>query len=83
MRLRADGTWGDTMSFGADGALQGSANYAVPPNLHWEVKRDSQATPQFCAAVSGDAFCRPYRLTDSQLELLGGPRGNTIFRRVP
>ena len=83
VRLREDGTWGDTMDFRPDGTLSGSAGYPVPPGLRWEVKRDPAAGLQFCARESsGGGFCRPYRLAGGRLELIGGPSGHTIFRRV-
>lgn len=83
VRFRPDGQWGDTMRFHADGAISGSAGYPVPANLRWEVRRDSVAGAQFCAGVSGDGFCRGYRLAPDSLLLLGGPNGDTRFRRVP
>ena len=83
VRLREGGTWGDTMEFRPDGTVRGSAGYAVPTGLKWEVTRDSATGPRFCVAVSGSGFCRPYRLADGELEMIGGPNGNTRFRRVP
>jgi hypothetical protein len=82
VRLREDGTWGDTMEFRRDGSMGGSAGYPVPAGLHWEVQYDSTGAAQFCAAVSNGGFCRPYRLAKGRLELIGGPRGSTVFRRV-
>ena len=83
VRLRPDSTWGDTMDFRADGSLAGSAGYGVPPNLRWEIKHDSAGKAQYCATDGSNGFCRPYRLTSDRLELIGGPGGRTIFRRVP
>jgi len=82
LRLRADNTWGDTMTFSPDGALLGSQGYAVPPSLHWVVKADAKGKLQYCAAQGADGFCRDFRIAGDTLELLGGPQGNSIFRRV-
>lgn len=83
VRLRPDGRWGDTMEFRPDGEVRGSVGYAVPAGLRWEVRRDSVAGAQYCSAVAGMGFCRPYRLANGELQLLGGPNGDTRFRRVP
>lgn len=85
VRLRADSTWGDTMTFRADGALLGSTGYVVPTGLRWRVNPDTLGGPHFCARASADyGFCRPYELRDGSLVLLGGgPNGPTHFRRVP
>lgn len=83
VRLKRDSTWGDTMEFRSDGSMRGSMGYPVPPNLKWEVKRDEKAPPQFCATVTGEGgFCRPYTLSGDRLEMIGGPDGKTVFRRV-
>jgi hypothetical protein len=82
VRLREDGTWGDTMEFRPDGSTRGSAGYPVPPSLRWEIKRDAKGVAQYCAAESVSGFCRNYRLSGDTLEMFGGPRGNTTFRRV-
>jgi len=82
LRLRPDGSWGDTMTFSPDGTLLGSQGYPVPPSLRWEVKRDVNGVPQYCAAQGPDGFCRNFRLAGDTLEMLGGPQGNTTFRRV-
>ena len=82
LRLRPDGTWGDTMDFRPDGALLGSAGYPVPPTLRWEVKPDAKGTPQYCAAQGPNGFCRSFRIAGDTLEMIGGPQGNTTFRRV-
>ena len=88
VRLREDGTWGDTMEFRPDGSVRGSTGYNVPPALQWEVTRDSStaagaAEPRFCARVGQmGGFCRPFRVQADEFELIGGPGGNTRFRRV-
>jgi hypothetical protein len=82
VRLREDRTWGDTMEFAADGRLHGSVGYPVPPSLTWEVKRDSSGTAEYCAMQGSEGFCRPYRFSGDTLEMIGGSRGNTLFRRV-
>jgi hypothetical protein len=82
VRLRQDRTWGDTMEFVADGSMRGSAGYPVPPMLHWDVRRDSSGTSQYCAMQGTMGFCRSYRLNGDTLELLGGLQGSTLFRRV-
>ena len=82
VRLREDRTWGDTMEFAADGSLHGSAGYPIPPSLRWEVKRDSSGAAQYCANQGTEGFCRTYRFSGDTLEMVGGPQGNTLFRRV-
>ena len=82
VRLREDKTWGDTMEFMPDGSMRGSTGYPIPPTLQWEVKRDASGTPQYCAMQANIGFCRNYRFSGDTLEMFGGPRGNTIFRRV-
>lgn len=82
LRLRPDGTWGDTMEFRPDGGLVGSQGYPVPPSLHWEVKAGPDGALQYCAAQGSNGFCRNFRLVGDTLEMLGGPQGNTTFRRV-
>jgi hypothetical protein len=82
VRLRPDRTWGDTMEFVADGTIRGSVGYPVPPTLHWNVKRDSSGTSQYCALQGTMGFCRSYRMNADTLELLGGMQGSTFFRRV-
>jgi hypothetical protein len=81
VRLKEDGTWGDTMDFLPDGTVRGSADHPVPTSLRWTVERDSTGE-QFCARDESGGFCRPYHLKDGQLELIGGPSGHTVFRRV-
>jgi hypothetical protein len=74
------------MTFRPDGGVGGSVGYSAPPGLHWHVERDSAGRPQFCAMVANDGsdgFCRDYHLDRGRLELVGGPVGRTIFRRVP
>jgi hypothetical protein len=82
VRLRKDGTWGDTMVFRADGSVRGSAGYVVPAGLRWRVNPDTTGGRVFCAEVYGTGFCRPYRLRAGTLELVGGPQGTTVFRRA-
>jgi hypothetical protein len=82
VRLRENQSWGDTMEFRPDGSMRGSAGYVIPPTLHWEIKRDARGTAQYCATQADIGFCRNYRLSGDTLEMFGGPRGNTIFRRV-
>ncbi|MFL5560624.1 MAG: hypothetical protein ACJ79K_04030 [Gemmatimonadaceae bacterium] len=82
VRLRADHTWGDTMDFRPDGALLGSTGYPVPPRLRWEVKRSADGVLQYCAAQEENGFCRSYHISGDTLEMIGGPQGNTTFRRV-
>jgi hypothetical protein len=83
VRMRPDRSWGDTMEFRADGRLLGSTGYPVPPTLQWEVKRSTDGVLQYCAAQGENGFCRTYRLSGDTLEMVGGPQGNTTFRRVP
>jgi hypothetical protein len=82
LRLREDGTWGDTMQFKPDGSLAGSTGYPIPPTLRWEVKRDAKGTAQYCAAQGNDGFCRDYRISGDTLVMIGGSHGSTTFRRV-
>ena len=82
LRLRQDGSWGDTMQFNPDGTLGGSTGYPVPLTLRWEVKRDAHGAAQYCAMQGNDGFCRDFRLRGDTLEMFGGPQGNTTFRRV-
>lgn len=82
VRLREDQSWGDTMEFRPDGSMRGSVGYPIPPTLRWEIKRDPQGKAQYCAMQGEIGFCRDYRLSGDTLEMFGGPRGNTIFRRV-
>ena len=82
VRLREDQSWGDTMEFKSDGSLGGSTGYKIPPTLRWEIKRDANGKAQYCATQTDMGFCRDYRLSGDTLEMLGGPRGKTIFRRV-
>jgi hypothetical protein len=82
VRLRPDRSWGDTMEFRPDGSLLGSAGYPVPPTLRWEVKRSAGGVRQYCAAQGENGFCRDYHISGDTLEMLGGPQGNTTFRRV-
>ncbi len=82
VRLKQDHTWGDTMEFMPDGAIHGSATYPVPSNLRWEIRYDSVAGPQYCALQIDAGFCRPYHLQGDTLRMIGGPQGDTQFRRV-
>lgn len=84
VRLREDGTWGDTMDFRSDGSLAGSAGYRVPKVLSWRVQPAAAgAPPQYCASFANvPAFCRAFRLRGDTLELLDGSHGPTFFRRV-
>ena len=82
VRLRPDRTWGDTMEFRPDGTLLGSAGYPVPPTLHWQVKKNADGVRQYCAAQGENGFCRDYHVSGDTLEMVGGPQGNTTFRRV-
>jgi hypothetical protein len=82
VRLRPDRSWGDTMEFRPDGSLLGSAGYPVPPTLRWQVKPNAEGVKQYCAAQGENGFCRDYHITGDTLEMLGGPQGNTTFRRV-
>ena len=83
VRMRPDRSWGDTMEFRPDGRLVGSTGYPVPPTLQWEVKRSTDGVLQYCAAQGENGFCRTYHLSGDTLEMVGGPQGNTTFRRVP
>jgi hypothetical protein len=83
LRLRADGSWGDTMTFSPDGTLLGSQGYPVPQSLHWNVKPGPKGVPQYCADESGNGFCRDYEILGDTLRMFGGPLGTTTFRRVP
>ena len=82
VRLRADQSWGDTMEFRPDGKLLGSTGYPVPARLEWQVKRNADGVLEYCAAEGGNGFCRAYHLDGDTLDMIGGPQGNTIFRRV-
>ena len=82
VRLRPDNSWGDTMTFSPDGTLLGSQGYPVPPSLRWEVKKDANGTPQYCAAQGPNGFCRDFSISGDTLRMIGGPQGNTTFRRV-
>ena len=82
VRLRPDNSWGDTMTFTPDGTLLGSQGYPVPPSLRWEVKKDAKGTPQYCAAQGPNGFCRDFSISGDTLRMIGGPQGNTTFRRV-
>jgi|SRR6185312_11979974 len=83
VRLHADGTWGDTLEYLADGAVHGSVGNPVPPSARWAVKSNAVTGPQFCAGDSSDAYCQTYHLAGDRMVLDGGPSGNTTFRHVP
>jgi hypothetical protein len=82
VRWREDQTWGDTMEFRPDGTLRGSTGYPIPPTLTWEVKRAANGDMQYCASQANTGFCRNYHFSGDTLFMVGGPRGDTKFRRV-
>jgi hypothetical protein len=37
---------------------------------------------QYCAAQGPNGFCRTFTINGDTLRMIGGPQGNTTFRRV-
>lgn len=82
VRLLPDSTWGDTLSYLADGRVVGSTGHRVPLSARWEVKDGPAGTQKFCASDESSTYCQTMRLEGPLLVLGGGPSRRTMFRRV-
>jgi hypothetical protein len=82
IRLRENGTWGDTLVYLEDGRVLGSQGHPVPKSARWRVKDAGGASPQFCAMDEREGYCQSFRVSADTLVLGGGPYGVTVFRRV-
>lgn len=83
MRLREDGTWGDTLEYLADGRVLGSTGHPVPASARWGVRDGPAGGRQFCAADGKEGGCTTFRVEGATMVSDGGPYGPTYFRRVP
>jgi hypothetical protein len=82
VRLRSDGTWGDTLEYLADGRVVGSVGHPVPLTDRWVVVRSKLAGEGFCAGAPTKPACQPFRLDGDTLLVLGRVADPTYFRRV-
>ena len=80
VRLRSDGSWGDTLEYLSSGHVRGSVGHSVPASARWSVVR-SRLGEGFCAIDVNERSCQPYRLEGDTL-VLGGLTDPTYFRRV-
>jgi hypothetical protein len=81
IRLRPDGSWGDTLEFLADGRVHGSVGNPVPESARWSVVRSRVTGEAFCAVDARDRGCRQFRVEGDTM-VLGGLTDATYFRRV-
>jgi len=83
VRQRADGTWGDTLRYLADGRVLGSAGSPMPAAARWSVVRPtSKATGQaFCVLGTAARACQPFRL-DGDTLIVGDIEHAAFFRRA-
>ena len=81
VRLRADGTWGDTLDYRADGHVIGSQGHPVPTSARWGVRVGPPRQICFGDATEG-GMCRTYELRGDTLVLDSGPSAPTLYRRV-
>lgn len=82
VRFRQDSTWGDTLTYQADGRVLGSVGHPVPPSARWGVRRGPGGTTESCAGDDREGACQTYRFEDSIMVVGGGPQGPSYFRRV-
>lgn len=82
VRLRDDGTWGDTLDYRPDGRVLGSQGHEVPPSARWGVRPGPLGSQELCAADATVAYCQTFRFVADTMLLGGGPRGPTRFRRA-
>jgi hypothetical protein len=81
VRLRADGTWGDTLSYLADGGVRGSPGHPIPASARWVVVRSKAAGEGFCVGDDRDRSCRPFRLEGDTL-VVGDISSPAYYRRA-
>jgi hypothetical protein len=82
VRLRADGTWGDTLEYLADGRILGSAGRPVPATARWDVVRSRVAGEGLCTSDGPKkGRCQIYRLEGDTL-VLGYIKRPAYFRRA-
>lgn len=81
VRLQQDGTWGDTLTYLADGQMVGSTSHAVAAGARWSVLRSRRAGEAFCTMDSTVRTCQPFRIEGDTLVLwrLANP---TYLRRA-
>ena len=82
VRLRNDGSWGDTLVYRPDGQVLGSTGHPVPPSARWGTRAGPLNSQEFCAGDAANAYCQTYRFAGDTLWVGGGPLGPTAFRRV-
>jgi hypothetical protein len=82
VRRQNDESWGDTLTFQADGSVLGSRSNPVPRSATWGVRKQRPLIRAFCAGDANNYFCRTYRFEGGLLILSGGPGGETVYRRV-
>ena len=82
VRLRADGTWGDTLQYLADGRVLGSTGHPVPATAQWSVIRSKVAGEAFCGWNAKDRDCQPYRLEGDTLVVGYIQQSPTYLRRA-
>lgn len=81
VQLRADGTWGDTVAYLADGRVVGSASRPASASEQWVVVRSKTAGEGLCVGDPLKPRCHPFRLAGDTLTR--GPfEQPTYFRRA-
>ena len=77
----ADGTWGDTTVWNADGSMAGSTNHPVPADARWVVRTNDDGVQAICVGGGNQANCQPFKMSGDTL-IWGIGSDADRFRRV-
>jgi hypothetical protein len=77
----ADGTWGDTATWKADGTLLGSTNHEFPSDARWVVRTRADNTQLLCVSGGNQANCQPFTVVGDTL-IWGRGANADRFRRI-
>jgi hypothetical protein len=78
---RADGTWGDTATWQADGTMLGSTNHEFPSDARWVVRTSDDNSLTMCVSGGKQANCQPFVIAGDTLIWGRGPTADR-FRRI-
>lgn len=82
VRARSDGTWGDTLTYQADGKVSGSAANPVPTSATWSIRTTDSGDRQLCARDAQVGQCHVIRVVGDTMISDFGSTSPTRFRKV-
>ena len=63
----SDGTWGDTITWNADGSMRGSIGHPIPGDARWGVRARDDGTQTICVSGGNQSNCQPFSVVGDTL----------------